>query len=544
MKSRALLIGLVCIWWSSADAIEIEFESRMPDNANKILERLKAEINPSFSLLDSLTNALTRSAYLDASVIIKNGKLVIFSGRKYVLAQITLLDDSVRTFQVNRPFDSVNVAWVIEEKLQKYRDNGYHYVSGQTQEVTLNDTSVILKFALNKGPLVKFGEPLFAGLTRTDKELVKRFLPDNNSGALTSDYVSSAEQAAGQIPFVKFNPPVMLQPRPGYTVSDAVFNFLEKTPVRFEGAVGFAGKDRSGAVWSLALTLNNLFGQGKQINVVSQRRDARRNTLDVGYSQPLFLIGLGELNLNVITRDYREEFYEFAIKGSLQSRVNKNFVTGMELDWKSVKPDIGSTGYNRYSGEFSISRRSFSEEFNPAQGLALKWGIDFSFRQYTADKLPAALKSRTFNETCNKLSLSLFQPLPGPVLGHLKLNYEGLETGESLPPLSELVLIGGPGSLRGYRNEQFAAIRTAYGTFEPRIRFNQGYLFTFYDAAYLNNRVPGENSTVVTDEQFHWSYGFGFGLGTLRRSLVMSLGFNPDFGINDPRLSIDLSSDI
>ncbi len=544
MKSSVLLFGLVCLWCHSAHAIEVEFEGHKPANSKAIIERLEKEADPSFSLFDSLTMVLVRNSYLDASAIIKNGKLVIVSGRKYVLAQIIFLDDSVEIFQVNRPFDSVNVALAVYELMQVYRDSGFHYVSGQTQKVTLNDTSVTLDVKLNKGPLVTLGESLFAGLVRTNRELVKRFLPDNNSEALTSNYVLEAERAAEQIPFVRFTPPVTLLPRPGYTVSDVVFNFLEKTPVRIDGAAGLAGKNESGAVWSLALTLNNLFGQGKQINVVSQRRDSRRNTLDVSYTQPMFLIGLGELNFNVHTRDFRDEFYEFAFATGLQSRVNKNFVTGIGLGLKSVKPEIGNTGYNRYTGQFSISHRNVSDEFNPSRGLALKWGIDFSFRRYTAVDLPLTLESRTFNETRNKLGVSLFQPLIGPILSHMALNYEGLETSELFPPVSELVLIGGPGSLRGYRNEQFAALRTAYGTFEPRLRFNQANIFAFYDAAYLNNRVPGANGTVFTDEQFRWSYGLGFGLGTGRRSLVMSLGINPDFGFSDPRLSIDLSSDI
>ncbi len=544
MLSRVFLFGLACIWFNSANAIEAAFEGPQPDNANAIVERLVSEANPDFGLLDSLAQALVRNSYLDASVIIKNGSLIVSSGPRYVLTKINLHGDSVKVIQLNRPFDSVNVARAVEELMQSYRDRGYHYVSAQTQDITLNDTSVTLDLILNRGPLVHYGEPLLAGLTRTDEKLVQRFLPENKTGTLTSEYVVEAEKAAHQIPFVKFAPPVTLRPRPGYTVSDVVFNFLEKTPIRFEGAGGLAGEDASQAVWSLAVTLNNLFGQGKQISVISQRRDTRRNTLEVSYAQPVFLIGLGELSFNVHTRDYRNEFYEFALQTGFQSRIRKNFITGLELGWKSVKPELGSTGYNRYTGQFSISRRSFSDEFNPARGLALKWGIDFSFRRYTADQLPAALKSRTFNETRHKFSVSLFQPLPGPVLGHLTLNYKGLETGESLPPLSELVLIGGPGSLRGYRNEQYAVLRTVYGTFEPRFRFNQGYFFAFYDAAYLYNRVPGANGKVIADEQFRWSYGFGLGLGSGRRSLAISLGFNPDFGVNEPRLSIDLSSDI
>lgn len=544
MNRTILTIGIAFLICSDGRAIEIEFAGQKPENAKSILERLKSENNPSFALLDSLNRSLSNNAYLDASIIIMNGKLMVSSGQKYILSSITINGDSARKVEVNRPFDSAHVALAVEEQLQIYRDSGYHFVSGQTENVILNDTLVTLEFSLNKGPLVKAGETLFTGLTRTDRGLIKRFLQGNDTAALTSGYIIEAERAAEQIPFVKFQPPIMLQPRPGYTVSDIVFNFLEKTPVRIDGAAGLGGKNESGAVWSLALSLNNLFGQGKQVSVVSQRRDSKRKTLDVHYAQPFFLLGLGELNFNLHTRDYRENFYEFGLDAGIGSRINRSFTTGVKFGWKSVKPEIGNTGYNRYTGQFSLMSRSFSDAFNPSQGLEVKWGIDFSFRQYTVENTPGSFKSRTFNETRSRLAAELYQPVAGAILGHLTVNYDGLETVELLPPLSELVLLGGPGSLRGYRNEQFAAIRAAYGTVEPRIRFSQGFITVFCDVAYLNNRLPDSSGQIFTVEMFRWSYGLGFGLGNELRSLEISLGINPDFGLNDPRLSIELSSDI
>ena len=464
MRLAVFIIGLVSILeFSGASAVEIEFAGRKPENSKYIIERLKNDSNPSFALLDSLTMKMTNSGYLDASVIIKGNKLVIASGPRYMLSKLIFHSDSAMGVLLFMPFDSLNVSFTIEQELQKYRDSGYHYVSAQSESVELIDSSVTLHVSLNLGPLVKYGEPVLVGLTRTDRQLIKKFLPENKTGLLTSEYLIEAERAAAQIPFVKFSPPLALQPRPGYTVSDVVFNFLERTPVRFEGAAGFTGQEGAGAVWSLALSLNNLFGKGKEVRIVSERRDPKRNILNVGYSQPVFLAGLGELNLNIATRDYRDEFYEFGVSTGVHSRINNTFVTGLEMGWKSVRPEIANTGYNRFNGQFSISRKTFINNFNPTNGLALKWGIDFSFRRYVSPNLPSTLSSRTFNETRSKLNAAIFQPFPGPVLVYLALNYEGFETREALPPLSELILIGGPGSLRGYRNEQFAAIRSAYG---------------------------------------------------------------------------------
>jgi outer membrane protein assembly factor BamA len=477
--------------------------------------------------------------------MIKERQLLVSSGRRYVLSNLILHDDSssIKVTE-NRPFDSANTALAVESQLQEFRDKGYLYVAGQTDKVTTEDTSVELSLLINKGPQVKSAEPLIAGLTRTDRKIVKRYLPDNRDGVLTSNYLEELNTAAAQIPFVRFQPPLTLQPRPGYSVSDILLNFFEKTPVRFEGAAGITGGESSQPVWSFNLSFNNLLGQGKRVEIKSERPDPRRSLLNVAYSQPLWLSGLGEITLAVQTRDYRDEFYDFVVTAGYQTRINRRFVAGLDLEWKSSKPETGSAGYNRYSGQFSISRRTFSENFNPKSGLSLKWGIGFSHRKYRSETLTDSLDSRTFNESRNSLSAQLYQPIAGPIQIQSSVKYMGMESGEELPPLSELMQIGGPGTIRGYRTEQFMVVRAALATIEPRVRFRQGFVFAFYDAAYLNNRQLNANDDIITNEQFKWSYGVGFGLGSDERSVLMSLAANYELGLGEPRLSIELSSDI
>lgn len=536
-----LIVGILAM---NASAIEVRYKGSPPLNHKLITKRLNAEPNPTFLLLDSITTSLVNSAYLDAAIMIKDGSIIVSPGSRYLLTKLVFIADSTIEFAVNRPFDSVNTSVAIRQQLLRYHDAGFLYAVGQTEKVSINDSSVTLFVKINKGPQVKFGEPLIAGLTRTDDKVLKRYLPENHDGILTADYVSDLTKAAEQITFVKFTPPVAIQPRPGYTVSDLVLNFVEKKPVRFDGAAGITGSNENKPVWSFNLTLNNLFGQGKRAQIESERPDSKRNLLNVAYFQPLFLAGLGELNLSVQTRDYRDEFYEFAVGGGYYTRLNKNFVTGLDFEWKTSKPESTGSGYNRYSGKFSIARKTYTSDFNPESGLSLRWGIEFAFRRYVSGNLLMANQSQSLNETKNNLAVDLYQPVFGSLQLHSKVNYIGLETSEDLPPFSELILIGGPKTIRGYRDEQFSAVRTAFGTIEPRFRFSQGFISLFYDAAYLNNRVINNNNSIVTEEQFKWSYGLGFGLGNGRRNMALSLGINPEQGIGEPRLSIELSSDL
>jgi hemolysin activation/secretion protein len=149
-----------------------------------------------------------------------------------------------------------------------------------------------------------------------------------------------------------------------------------------------------------------------------------------------------------------------------------------------------------------------------------------------------------FNETRTNVSLRFYYPLLKSLVGHLGLGYSGMETSEIFPPESELIFIGGPGTLRGYRNEQFLAQRTATGTMEPRLRFDQGYLFFFYDAAYINRPIPDTDGNARTDEFYRDGYGFGVALLNSEKSLKMSLGWNRDLTFDQPRISIQFAADI
>ena len=539
-----IVFVLTALIVQSAQSVELLFEGRLPENSGDIKKAVEKSPDPSFALLDSIVTDLVGRGYLDAAMEIKSGNLIIRAGSKYFVSKVILIADSnQQTDDIHIPFDSASVSLAINHQLQKFRDQGYLYVSAETKDISIQDSLVSLELNINMGPLVEIGQQIYAGLTRTDPDIISKYVPNLAGKNVTPALIKQAETAAGNVPFLTFKPPLKLAPRPGYTVSDIVFNFLEQTPVSFKGAAGIAG-EKNNTVWSFDLALNNLFGSGKRVEIVSEKRESGRNLLRVQYSQPSFMAGTGELKFEVLTRNYRDEFYEFDIAAGYATRLNSSFTTGIKLGWKSVIPETGNLNYRAVSGQLALSKRTKPASFNPVDGLAVNWAIDFRFRKYVSDNLPEFIKQRSFYETRNNFSVSIFRKFAGHFIWHSKIRYQGLETKEDLPPLSELILIGGPGTLRGYRNEQFAAIRTVYGTIEPRLRFGSGFGFLFYDAAYLNNRMMVQSGKIETVEDFKWSYGLGLGVGNNLRSVLLSLGWEPQAGFDQPRLSIELSSDI
>ncbi|TET96642.1 MAG: hypothetical protein E3J26_00945 [Candidatus Zixiibacteriota bacterium] len=453
-------------------------------------------------------------------------------------------NDSSYVIALDKAFNQRNLEELTDNILSKYYDCGYYWASVKVDKIRKHGERVELEFRIIKGPLVRLAGVVYTGLTRTSHGLVARYIPIGAGDTLSDATLRRAEKAAAGIGFVTFHPPPVIRPLEGYTGADLEFQFSEKKQFTFEGGGGYLPDNSTGLVWHLNLHFNNLFGGGRQTSIFSERRERGRNVLRLGYDQPLFVAGVGHLSFQIGTRDYREQFYEFSLEGAYLTRLRGNLSAGLSLGWKSVEPVGNLPSYSRFTSRFSIEREALDNRLNPANGLDLRWSIAYSYRRYREDSLAATPERNSFNETRVSVSIKWYKQVIGRLVGHLGLNYIGLETDESLPPISELIFIGGPVTIRGFRNEQFAVLRTAFGTVEPRLRFSSGYLFTFYDAAYLNNRVAQPDGTIRTDELYRNSYGLGIALHDSRRAIKLSLGWNPELQFDQPRLSVEFSSDI
>jgi outer membrane protein assembly factor BamA len=102
--------------------------------------------------------------------------------------------------------------------------------------------------------------------------------------------------------------------------------------------------------------------------------------------------------------------------------------------------------------------------------------------------------------------------------------YKGLESNEDIVPLSEQFYIGGAGTLRGYRENQFHGRRVAYSRWElilGRARTDHFYLFT--DGGYILSESRNLMGAVERDDLYR--VGYGFGLRTISKLGKVDLSF-------------------
>lgn len=550
-KTVILLFAVTLLSTVGALASQATFslEGVQPEERRRLDRYVRPILNGSAdkqTVLGQLVVSLNNLGYLDAQVIEQSLNTTVIAGHKVYLADIRLENNDSLLVTVNLPFTQVTLEQAVDQILASQYESGNYYARAEITQIERVGDSVHVRLSLLPGPLVKIARTNLFGLRRTKPATIRRYLPLGQGDTLTENNMARTALEAARIPFVKFIPPITIRPQPGYTEADLDLSFREYPAVTLFGGVGYIPSEDSRLVWNLDLKLSNLFGGGRQIGILTERRESRRTILQLGYRQPMLIAGRGELSLGVSTRDYRDDFYEFALTSGYSTSLSPSFSSSLTLGWRRVdpaeiKPDEPS--FSVYQVGFGLTREQIDDTNNPSRGTRLEAEISYVYRRFTGSHLSDSV-GRTrdaLNETRSHFSTEWFFPVKGKFVLRLKAAYAGLESSDNRLPLSELQLLGGPPTLRGYRNEQFAAKRAAWSTIEPRLRYTSGYLFLFYDAAYIN-RQSTASAAGLSSELFRDSFGFGLSLVDNDRSVRLSIGWNGRDRENQPRLSVELST--
>ena len=489
----------------------------------------------------AIQEILSQSGYFDAVVEFEGDTLQLDAGGFYRIRTVTVVGDTSVVFSMQAPLVSTVWEKMASGFLQPYLDAGYYYAKLTPTNITGDRANSSVTLAFDKGPKLTAEGYSLAGLTRSRPSKVERFLPAIAGRYVTRQLMTDIAAAARRIEHLTFESGPEVRPSPGFLSGRLGLRFKEKKPAFFEGGLGYQADESEEFIWSLHLSLINLFGEGRQAEILSARPDKGRTTLDIRYRQPLFLLGGGYVGVRASTRDYRDLFYEFAASTEYEWRLNTELEGAVLLGWKNVTPAGIDPAYSRSSLRLSLSRSTLNTRPEPDRGTRVEWDVAYYYRNIEAGELEGA---KRFNDTQTRLELERLQSLFSRFGQRMRISYETIISDDQNLPLSELILVGGPGSLRGFRNEQFAVTTAITASLEPYIRFTGGRISLFYDAAYLMPLSEAGGTNDQTDEFYRFGFGFGFDFVGIDRSLKLSLGWSRDLPFDQPRLSVQVRSNI
>ncbi len=433
----------------------------------------------------------------------------------------------------NAGFDAAQIVAVVDDWLDNKARKGYPLASVTIDSGSIREDSSAVRINLvatpNQGNIVTIndlsvpgGEGIRPELWRRESRLhfPSRYNPDRITRARR--YLLSTERFddLGNPGLVKMGPVTMLQ-----------FSGRIKYPTQIDGAVGYVparGTEKGTVTGRIHLSMGQLFHSFRRLTVDWSRPDRKSQDFSFRYLEPwLFQVPVSlELSGAIVVRDTLYSELRGEARGVWQ--YNEYWSVGVGSFFREISADsaaqqvlgfsqIGATGIS-----LSATFDNRDRPANPYQGLLGSVNWEWS-KQQRSDALREHAELR-------KLTLTLEQSVPMARHYSLLLGVRGgeLESTDPAPPLPDLFTVGGPGTVRGYREKEFYATRYAIGTIEPRwliLSTSRAYLFT--DIGFLERtRDSLRTQTTVAG----WGAGMLIGLKSSR------IGFDLGWGRFDSPL--------
>lgn len=301
---------------------------------------------------------------------------------------------------------------------------------------------------------------------------------------------------------------------------------------RISGALGYApgagGADGelTGRVY---VALGNIAGTGRAAAVEWERVGEARTRIGFSYEEPWLLgapIDVAVRGAQVVHDTvYTTTEADISVTARMGDRTRVTWSIGGERYVPGAADESTTTSY----------RTSLGAEFdgtdvpdNPRRGASVAGSIQYAAkREHSTDDRD---RSGTF-----AVEAWLYLPVRSSQVVALGARGAGIASTEEDVPFHELLTLGGAGSLRGYREEQFRGTRTGLLSVEYRfILSRRARALAFVDVGYYYR--GGSNFAKDT------KLGYGIGLRGVTRLGIISLdyGLGEGDGLLDGKLHVGL----
>lgn len=545
----AFLISLVLcgMTWAADRTVRISPRSLPASKQNLVLSLIDKTDTP-----DAVIGRLQQASYYDAMAEIVDDTMIVTPGAQYVFGDISV--NVVR--QDGRVIKRSESGWngvtataaEIEAAkislLRKYQDAGHYFSSIQTESVRLESGRIDFQFRIIVGPAVHIERVRFRGLKKSRPDFMTSLTGLHKGMPLTSDVLRTAVKRLRAQDYLRVDSTPRITPDQTYENAELLF-FVEEGPrniIELGGGYVPAQAGQDGQfIGKIDYRIRNLFGSGRRINFLYDKRNRRFSTLNFTYSQPVFIPQYLELIASVNQTDYDSLYHSFSAAAGFDLLSGDNTRFSSRFSWTKTEPEFTSQDATRLiRGSFGFMISSFADTFNPASGTLISGDIAYLRRIAWPDSLSVAIIN---NESAFNLQ---FMSVIG-IYRQLQFGFHAdarvLLTSRDIVPYSEQFKLGGYGSLRGYRQDQFAGRRVAFIQHELLYRPSErAAVYVFGDAGYVYSRKRRPDETLATDDLIRFGSGAGLRFGSRTARLTFEIGWGRGDTAGDGKVHVGLQT--
>lgn len=432
------------------------------------------------------------------------------------------------------PFSPMLLEAGIERMLRLYEDNGFPYCRISPGSFKISEKGeVSFSFLVEEGPRVKITEIRLEGLRRTKKEVILREMGSGIFALFSQSRLDDALERIERLSFIQQVEDVCLLAGDNPEEGILKIDLRERRNNSLEGTAGYApgaGSRKGNLYGSLDLVFDNIFGTGRMMRWNWSKRDPYSSYLWFSYREP-WIFGLPPTLEMKLRQEDRDSTY-LKLSASAEILFNSAGILswGLQGGWEKIIPGTAGERYipdsRKYTIGAALTINLLDQPDNPREGILYQTGVVLG-RKRNYPTTSFAPENELASSARLTLDLDHFLPtLPWQAFA-VGIHMRELFTDEKLIPPSEQFELGGPGSVRGYREGEILGTRVAWINLEYRFILDQTSRFhLFVDYGHFA-RISGS----AADNSFENISGekLGYGMGLRIDSKAGLLGV--DYGL-------------
>ncbi|MEG8947789.1 BamA/OMP85 family outer membrane protein [Rosettibacter firmus] len=308
----------------------------------------------------------------------------------------------------------------------------------------------------------------------------------------------------------------------------------EKVTNNFDGLIGYVpGQEKEKGFFTgfLNLSFRNLFGTGRAALIRWQKENRKTQEFELQYKEPwLFSLPInlsGNIFQRVQDTTYTQNNYGINLEYLVSDELSASIIFNNQSTIPFERFNKVFTVYNSFSTTIGIIFKIDSRDnyYSPRRGILLSNSYKYSMKKINGPKDYITQQMKTNHELKRlEIDFEFYKEIFLEQIVALKTYVREL-TGTEIE-ISDMYLLGGTKTLRGYREKQFSGNRVIWSNIEYRyLLTDKSYAFIFLDSGYF---TTSGNSNMTKSEDFKIGYGFGMnietGIGLLGVSFALGKG--------------------
>ncbi|KPJ51154.1 hypothetical protein AMJ40_00685 [candidate division TA06 bacterium DG_26] len=427
-----------------------------------------------------------------------------FFSRDYLLAELKLDERMV--------FSKELLEERIDELLIRYEDSGFPFCIVRPLDFALNDSLSQIDFTLeiDEGLLTRVEYFEIEGNQQTRAWAIIRQLRMEGGEVYSKRRIEDALKRLVRLEVLKVQGYDLEVTRDGWVAVVVKVNETRSNSV--EGALGWS---RSGQLTGLVdVRADNLFGTLRSFHFQWMRKEPLSSRLSLSYREP-WLFGrllAAELSLGATVEDTSYTAHSGSV--DFYTDVFSPFILGVGGGIErmtALKAPMPSSDELSFSLHSAIDTRD--DRSSPQKGVFYTLSTKYALKFYRSSQaVPDVGRERSY---ATKVRFRFLNFIPGRWgVVYIAAGGGKLYTEEDFVSPSDEFALGGPGTVRGYREEQFFAPQVIWFNAEYRWMLGSAnWISPFLDLGSYKNRTDG------------WIYGWGLGLGLTSRVGLVTISY-------------------